>query len=267
MTRVSGVCLVTTPCCGATYAMPRYASINFRASEYWTDGWREQSLYACDEGLRRCTCGRVILQQQVQEVGQADASELPRLEKLSGQELGAVLAAGESLDPELEIAARITHWRHLNHPYREAYRLHRDPLLRARESAYALARAADKANWEAAHPDRRRWWNKLLRRPAPVYPVPELQRPPMPFTVPPFQPNAAQTANMVRLTEMLQAGQMPDQYHAAMLLPELLRQQSRFDAARIALQNAPADWQLDTLGKLVADLVDEHQPAPIRYQG
>lgn len=38
MTIIRGVRIVAAPCCGARYAAPRYLSMNFMASEYWTDG-------------------------------------------------------------------------------------------------------------------------------------------------------------------------------------------------------------------------------------
>jgi len=50
MTIISGVRIVAAPCCGARYAVPRYLSVNFMASRYWTDGWREGSLMPNDEG-------------------------------------------------------------------------------------------------------------------------------------------------------------------------------------------------------------------------
>jgi hypothetical protein len=50
VTIISGVRIVAAPCCGARYAVPRYLSVNFMASRYWTDGWREGSLMPNDEG-------------------------------------------------------------------------------------------------------------------------------------------------------------------------------------------------------------------------
>jgi hypothetical protein len=44
MTSVRGYRILTSPCCGANFAAPRYASMNYRAREYWTDGKRVRSL-------------------------------------------------------------------------------------------------------------------------------------------------------------------------------------------------------------------------------
>lgn len=56
MTRVSGVHIIKSPCCGVQMHTSAYASINFTATEYWTDGHTEGSLAPQGEGLRRCLC-------------------------------------------------------------------------------------------------------------------------------------------------------------------------------------------------------------------
>ena len=61
MTRISGTNIVKAPCCGAFYSTTAFASINFMASEHWTDGATENSLAQSDGGLRRCTCGGYFL--------------------------------------------------------------------------------------------------------------------------------------------------------------------------------------------------------------
>ena len=69
MTRVSGTNIIKTPCCGALLATPAYASINFMAWEYWTDGYAEGSLAPGGEWLRRCICGRCFLLGSAERVG------------------------------------------------------------------------------------------------------------------------------------------------------------------------------------------------------
>ncbi len=56
MTRIAGTNIIKAPCCGALYSTTAFASINFMASEHWTDGATENSLSQSDGGLRRCTC-------------------------------------------------------------------------------------------------------------------------------------------------------------------------------------------------------------------
>jgi len=69
MTRVSGTNIIKAPCCGALYSTTAFASINFMASEHWTDGATENSLSQSDGGLRRCTCGGYFLSGYAERVG------------------------------------------------------------------------------------------------------------------------------------------------------------------------------------------------------
>ena len=69
MTRISGTNIVKAPCCGAFYSTTAFASINFMASEHWTDGATENSLSQSDGGLRRCTCGGYFLSGYAERVG------------------------------------------------------------------------------------------------------------------------------------------------------------------------------------------------------
>ena len=69
MTRISGTNLIKAPCCGTLYSTTAFASINFMASEHWTDGATENSLSQSDGGLRRCTCGYFFLSGYAERVG------------------------------------------------------------------------------------------------------------------------------------------------------------------------------------------------------
>ena len=69
MTRISGTNIIKAPCCGALYSTTAFASINFMASEHWTDGATENSLSQSDGGLRRCTCGSYFLSGYAERVG------------------------------------------------------------------------------------------------------------------------------------------------------------------------------------------------------
>ena len=124
MTIIRGVRIMASPCCGAQYSFPRYVSMNFMAFEYWTDGWRDGSLMPNDEGLRRCKCGQYLLVRDMVAVDTADASELPYMDWVPDEQLPECIAQAGS--DEIEVAARLGYWRHLNHPYRERYRQHRD---------------------------------------------------------------------------------------------------------------------------------------------
>jgi len=69
LTRVAGTNIIKAPCCGALYSTTAFASINFMASEHWTDGATENSLSQSDGGLRRCTCGGYFLSGYAERVG------------------------------------------------------------------------------------------------------------------------------------------------------------------------------------------------------
>ncbi|QTX21552.1 hypothetical protein [Comamonas aquatica] len=112
MTMVRGVRIVASPCCGAQYALPNYMSMNFSAFAFWTDGWRDGSLMPNDEGLRRCQCGQFVLLKNLVEVSTADDSTLPSLGHVSTEQLPECIASAAS--DEVELAARIMVWHHLN---------------------------------------------------------------------------------------------------------------------------------------------------------
>ena len=69
MTRTAGTNIIKAPCCGALYSTTAFASINFMASEHWTDGATENSLSQSDGGLRRCACGGYFLSGYAERVG------------------------------------------------------------------------------------------------------------------------------------------------------------------------------------------------------
>lgn len=250
MTIVRGVRIVAAPCCGAHYALPNYMSMNFTAWAYWTDGWRDRSLMPNDEGLRRCHCGQFFLLKDTKAIEEGNAAEgdaPPCTLAVPPEQLPDCFVSPVSA--EVEVAARLGYWRFLNHDYRHAYVKHRD-----------TEDAATRAAWIANNPDRRTWWDQLLRRPAPRYSRPEGS----PFTYPPFEPTPEQLANMERLCELAQpSGPAP---HRNMLeLAELCREQGRFDEAGAVLQSMdPKD--LDITGRLIARLIEEKERAPMRYQ-
>ena len=249
MTMVRGVRIVAAPCCGAQYALPNYMSMNFSAFAFWTDAWRDGSLMPNDEGLRRCVCGQFFLLKDTKAIEDGDAREadgLPTTPAVPPEQLPECFLSPVSA--EVEVAARLGYWRYLNHSYRHAYMKHRD-----------AEEAATRAAWIASNPDRRTWWDRLLRRSAPTYSRPEGS----PFTYPPYEPSPEQLANMQRLCELLQPSELaPNGY--TLELAELYREQGRFDEASAVLQSVESK-NLDITGRLIARLVDEKERAPMRY--
>ena len=252
MTMIRGVHLLAAPCCGARYKAPRYLSMNFSAWAYWTDGWRDNSLMPNRSALRRCTCGQFILVNDLVELGTADASELPYIEDVPEEQLQECILA--LTNEALELEARLAYWRHLNHPYRDKYRTHRD-----------AEEAATEAAWRAANPERKlppgvskRWARK----------APQYVRPPnSPFTYPAFEPTAEQLENMAQLTRLLQARKTDRRpWDQELALAELLREQSRFEDARASLATISSARD-ESAHKLIAQMIEAREPAPMRYRG
>ena len=106
MTRVAGTNIIKAPCCSALYSTTAFASINFMASEHWTDGATENSLSQSDGGLRRCTCGGYFLSGYAERVGfipknteqQQEQSEYS-ITKIFGK-IGKLLIAEDKAKPQ-----------------------------------------------------------------------------------------------------------------------------------------------------------------------
>lgn len=250
MTRVAGYQQYTVPCCGKVYLRPNYRSMNFMADEYWTDGWREASLMPNDTGLRRCQCGQFLLMQDTEfRCLSEDAEGLTALPIPPVHEIEECLTT--SLRSDLEIAARTELWWSHNHTYRQSYRLHRV----AEEQATRQA-------WEAAHPDRRTWWDKLRRKAAPQY-QPSCNEP---LTIPTFVPTAEQFQNMQRLCVLLEKEMSEPSSLQALTLAELYRQQSLWHQAQAWLDKvSPEEQQHQPFG-LIQQMLHKQTAAPIRYR-
>ena len=106
MTRIAGTNIIKAPCCGAWYSTTAFASINFMASEHWTDGATENSLSQSDGGLRRCSCGGYFLSGYAERVGfipkntgqQQEQSEYS-ITKIFGK-IGKLLIAVDKAKPQ-----------------------------------------------------------------------------------------------------------------------------------------------------------------------
>ena len=248
MTIVRGVHILAAPCCGASYAFPRYVSMNFSAFAYWTDGWREHSPMPNDEGLRRCNCGQFVLVKDMVAVATEETVDFPHMDHLPDKLLPECIA--KASNEEMEVGARLGYRRYLNHEYRERYRQHRDAEEAATETA-----------WISANPDRRTWWDKLLRRKPPEY----SRSPNSPFTFPPYEPSADQLQNMKRLSDILRDWSEGSPKGYIIELAELYREQGRFDEAETAIRSLDTD-QVGVTEKLISNLIKEGHSAPIRYR-
>lgn len=230
--------------------------MNFSAFEYWTDGWRDGSLMPNDEGLRQCKCGQYVLLRDMVEMEIAEASDLPRMDHVPVELLPDCIE--KATKPEMEVAARLGYWRHLNHEYRRRYREYRDEINAEEKQAWE----AEKVVWEAANPDRRTWWDKLMGKKPPVY---DKQPDRRPFTCPDFEPTAEQLQNMNRLCLIFEERRKEHLQGNCLELAELYREQSRFDDAKQMIRSID-ERDVDVTSKLISRLIKERQPAPTRYQ-
>ncbi len=223
MTSYAGYTISATECCGVRYAIRRYRSINFSSSCYWTDGYRENSLMPNDHGLRQCKCGIFFLQKDLVEIDQVQESELPSPARVAPSTLP--IAIQQASNEKIEAAARLDYWHHLNHQYRNSYRLHRE----AEEQE-----ARDQ--WEADNPDTRSLWQKIRKaKRIPEYTISVDRH----ITFPPFTPSGEQEENMRRLLELLLASSNRSWYSYEIV--ELNRELGRFTEASKALEQTNRD--------------------------
>jgi hypothetical protein len=244
MTRIASYTLNIAPCCGAIYSTPRYRSMNFLAWEYWTDGYKEGALLPSGNGLRKCKCGNFFMLTELHEITRIDGTEAPSPKRVASEELPEAIAKART--PIIEQAARQEYWVHLNHPYRERYITHRE-----------AEEASTKAAWEADNPDTRNWWQRFRKVPSPRYPAHQSSH----FTCPPFEPDHQQRENMAALIDLIQNQDQPDR----VILAELNRELGNFGAAGCELKLL-SDGDRSSASRLISELVDEKQSAPIRFQ-
>ena len=245
MTSIAGYNLNVAPCCGAHYRTPRYRSINFMAREHWTDGYRDGSLMPNDHGLRQCACGHFFLMRELEYLGEADETEEPYPGRVKPEDLPQAIAQART--PAIELAARLSYLQHLNHDYRERYRAHR-------ETEEATTRAA----WQAQNPDTRTWWQKLRKVQARPYTRPQNS----PFTYPPYELTESQRDNLNALVRMQQD---PDLRLDCVTRAEFHRELGQFEQAAQALKELKEDDQ-DVTSRLIADLIQQGETAPMRYR-
>lgn len=245
MTRISGYYINAAPCCDARYSSPRYSSMNFSAWEYWTDGYSDSSLMPGGHGLRKCKCGNFFLLAELKKTELVDETDVPYPDSVDPQELPQAIAQART--PFIELAARLDYWQHLNHPYRERYRAHRD-----------AEEAATKAAWIAANPDRRTWWQRFRK----VSPLQYVRPSDSPFTYPPYELSEAQRENlnaMLRLHES-KAVQIDHQARA-----EMHRELGEFEQAAEALRNVE-EKDRGVTSRLINKLAKDKETAPMRYR-
>jgi len=259
MTRIAGYRLGAAPCCGAHYRRPVYASRNFSASEYWTDGYREGSLMPNDHGLRACRCGQFFVLDELQDLGLTDQREVPLTARVAALDLTRAIAQATSL--QVLRAARLDHWLELNHPYRVRYRAHRQSEM----AAQAQRQPMPPARPSPAAPPPISLRSIPTGRPklevvSPAPPSPPAA--PESITCPPFSPSNELLDNMRALLSL-------DEAQSGVLHPlqkaELCRELGDFAQADKALQRVSVA-ERHGLFQVLTALVQQRQNAPMRYR-
>lgn len=245
MTIVSGFNINTNPCCGAQYATPCYASMNFTARAHWTDGDSDDALMPGGHGLKKCQCGNFYLAGELLHIGFAEATDVPFAVCVTPEDLPQAIATART--PAIELAARLDYWQHLNHPYRDLYRTHRD-----------AEEAATKAAWLAANTDQRTLLQRVQKVPEPKYVRPTGS----PFTYPPFELSDTQRVNLLALQALLT--QRNSEWEK-LYLAEVHRELGDFEQALQVLQQIPEEDQCTT-SRLIASLATEKVAALTRYR-
>lgn len=206
-------------------------------------------------GLRKCKCGEFYRLSDTISLGFDAQPDTSPTELVKAADLPD---ATRSASKAVELVARRLYWLHLNDAYRDLYRAHREAEDKASQAKWA-------AEWQAANPDTRSTWTKLIGRLLRRKPV---AAPPMqnkPFTLPPYQPTQLQVANMTRLLELLLEGGNESYGPDPLEVTELYRELGRFDEAKVALQACTED-DLGVTSKLLLRMIDEAVTAPVRYR-
>lgn len=246
MTSIAGYNISAAPCCGKTYRTLRYRTVNFSARGYWTDGHTEGGLMPNGYGLRKCICGGFYLRREMVDLGEVDESELDQPSPVYDDDLPNAIA--QARNDQVEMAARLEYWQHLNHSYRERYRAHRD-----------AEEAANQANWALTNPDNRSLWQKLRKVPAPTY----VRSSSSPLTYPPFEPTIVQQDNMRALLLLLNSKDRRKNHLEEIV--ELHRELGEFEEAAKALDEYQ-DIDRSKVSDLLAVLVKDKETAPVRYR-
>ncbi len=206
-------------------------------------------------GLRKCKCGQFYLLREAIKLGFEAGPETPHTEFVDAADLAD---ATQSISPTVELTARREYWKHLNDPYRELYRAHRQAEDQAAQEKWD-------SEWHAANPDTRSVFRRFLDRVLRKKPAAPPQMDTRPFSAPPYQPSALQIQNMERLLELV-LDKLHEPYGPDMLeVSELYRELGRFEEAADALKQCPAD-DIAVPEKLMERLINEGQQAPIRFR-
>ena len=255
MTRVAGKNIIKAPCCGALYSSTAFASINFMASEHWTDGATENSLSQSDGGLRRCSCGGYFLSGYAERVGFIPKNNVQQQEqseysnsKIFGK-IGKLLIAEDKAKPQT-IRKLPSQWAANetvippNAPSVTGSAI--IELLDSKTQDKNLLIQARRLYW--------RYLNEQFRDEYRAYRDIHKDR------FPPYAPSAAQMDNMEHLAELLEGHDMVDELE----LGELYREMGQPLKSRAKLAKVGEDDR--KLCEMQLSLLDMGYRGPARFR-
>ena len=255
MTRIAGTNIIKAPCCGALYSTTAFASINFMASEHWTDGATENSLSQSDGGLRRCTCGGYFLSGYAKRVGfiPKNTGQQPEQSEYSitkiFDKIGKLLIAEDTAKPQT-IRKLPTQW--------AANETVIPPKAQSVTGA-AIAKLLDsKPNDNNLQIQARRlYWRHLNNQFRDEYRTyKEVHK----DSFPAYAPSAAQINNMEHLAALLEDHDMVDE----LVLGELYREMGQPLKARAKLAKVDKDDQ--KLCAMQLSLLENGYSGPARFK-
>jgi hypothetical protein len=254
MTRIAGTNIIKAPCCGAFYSTTAFASINFMASEHWTDGATENSLSQSDGGLRRCTCGGYFLSGYAERVGfipknagQPQEKSEYSIAKIFGK-IGKLLITEDKAKPQT-IRKLPTQW------------AANETVIPPKAQSVTGAAIAELLDSKPQDKNlliqaRRLYWRHLNDQFRDEY---RNYREVHKDSFPPYAPSAAQMDNMVYLAELLEDHYMADELE----LGELYREMGQPLKSRAKLAKVSEDDQ--KLCEIQLTLIEKGYSGPARF--
>jgi hypothetical protein len=217
MTRLGGSEIFSTPCCGAFVSSPIFDSLNFTSREHWTDGRSVDGLVP-DTDIKKCSCGSVFLLSQAESVGVIRKS-IQYKEASWDLKLEAWLRKKkeETTQKAMERLFRVRPKDCVEQPEIQIP----PPAKHLDDSELALLLNNEDLNTDLMIVARRRLWRYLNDPYRSLY---RQHRAIDPNSLPAYEPSAAQTDNMLRLTFMLEADKSADPIE----ISELYREAGEF---------------------------------------
>ena len=214
MTIVGGNEIFSTPCCGEFVSSPLFDSLNFTAREHWTDGRSVDGL-APDTDIKKCSCGSVFLLSQAESVG---VIRKPIQYKIASWDLKLEAwlrkKNGETTQKAMERLFRVRPKDCVEQPEIQIP----PPAKHLDDSKLSSLLTNENLNTELLIVVRRRYWRYLNDPYRSLY---RQHRALDPNSFPAYEPSAAQTENMLRLTFMLEADKSADPIEISELYREL----------------------------------------------